>query len=317
MSRKPAIPRRPRDGHKTGARDEPAAQTGLVIVNHGRAALVEDDSGALHRCTARRNVPRSVSGDRVRWTPTGRKEGVITELLPRHTVLLRPDGPDKTRAMAANLDRVIIVVAARPSFPDELLDRYLAAAEIIGAEPLLVVNKADLLDAGGRFALNERLRPFEAIGYRVLFTSSLDRDGLKDLHEALRGHTSMLVGQSGVGKSSLVQALLPDLEIRTGALSEATGQGCHTTTVATLYHLPDGGDLIDSPGVRDFDLWTCDPVVVSHGFREFRDYLGQCRFHNCRHLSEPGCAIQEAARSGAIAARRLESYRRIVQAESP
>lgn len=317
MSRKPAIPRRPRDGHKTGARDEPAAQTGLVIVNHGRAALVEDESGALHRCTARRNVPRSVSGDRVRWMPTGRKEGVVTELLPRHTVLLRPDGPDKTRAMAANLDRVIIVVAARPSFPDELLDRYLAAAEIIGAEPLLVVNKADLLDAGGRFALNERLRPFEAIGYQVLFTSSLERDGLKDLHEALRGHTCMLVGQSGVGKSSLVQALLPDLDIRTGALSEATGQGCHTTTVATLYHLLDGGDLIDSPGVRDFDLWTCDPVEVSHGFREFRDYLGQCRFHNCRHLSEPGCAIQEAARSGAIAARRLESYRRIVQAESP
>ncbi|MCA1805106.1 MAG: small ribosomal subunit biogenesis GTPase RsgA [Xanthomonadaceae bacterium] len=317
MSRKPAIPRRPRDGHKTGARDEPAAQTGLVIVNHGRAALVEDESGALHRCTARRNVPRSVSGDRVRWEPSGRGQGVITEVLPRHTVLLRPDGPDKTRAMAANLDRVIIVVATRPSFPDELLDRYLAAAEIIGAEPLLVVNKADLLDEGGRFAMAERLRPFEAIGYRALFTSSLDRDGLKDLHEALRGHTCMLVGQSGVGKSSLVQALLPDLEIRTGALSEATGQGCHTTTVATLYHLPDGGDLIDSPGVRDFDLWTCDPVEVSHGFREFRDYLGQCRFHNCRHLSEPGCAIQEAARSGAIAARRLESYRRIVQAEVP
>ena len=316
MPRKPAIPRRPRDGHKTGARDEPAAQTGLVIVNHGRAALVEDESGALHRCTARRNVPRSVSGDRVRWMSTGRKEGVITEVLPRHTVLLRPDGPDKTRAMAANLDRVIIVVAARPSFPDELLDRYLAAAEIISAEPLLVVNKADLLDAGGRFTMNERLRPFETIGYRVLLTSSLDRDGQKDLHEALRGHTSILVGQSGVGKSSLVQALLPDLEIRTGALSEATGQGCHTTTVATLYHLPDGGDLIDSPGVRDFDLWTCDPVEVSHGFREFRDYLGQCRFHNCRHLSEPGCAIQEAARSGAIAARRLESYRRIVQAET-
>ena len=286
-----------------------------MIANHGRAALVEDAAGALHRCSARRNVPRTVSGDRVRWESSGRGQGVITELLPRRTVLLRPDGPDKTRAMAANLDRVIIVVAARPSFPDELLDRYLAAAEIIGAVPLLVVNKADLLDDAGRHAMAERLQSFERIGYPVLFTSSRDHDGLKALHAALRDHTSILVGQSGVGKSSLVQALLPDLDIRTGALSEASGLGCHTTTVASLYHLPDGGDLIDSPGVRDFDLWTRDPVEVAHGFREFRDYAGQCRFHNCRHLSEPGCAVQEAARSGAIEARRLESYRRIVTAE--
>lgn len=317
MPARKEVPRRPRSGHKTGTRDAPAQKPGLVIVNHGRAALVEDETGELHRCTARRNVPRTVSGDRVHWSPTGRKEGVITELLPRHTVLLRPDGPDKTRAMAANLDRVIIVVAARPSFGEELLDRYLAAAEIIGAEPLLVVNKADLLDAGGRFALEQRLQPFAALGYQVLFTSIRSTDGLKSLHEALRGNTSMLVGQSGVGKSSLVQALLPDLEIRTGALSEATGQGCHTTTVASLYHLPDGGHLIDSPGVRDFDLWIRDPVEVARGFREFRDYLGQCRFHNCRHLSEPGCAIQESARGGAIAARRLESYRKIVLTESP
>ncbi len=307
-----SLPRRPRSGHKSKARDQSAEKTGLVIVNHGRAALVEDEAGVLHRCTARRNVPRTVSGDRVRWSPTGRLEGVVTERLPRRTVLLRPNGPEQTRAMAANVDQVIIVVAARPSFHEGLLDRYLAAAEIIGAEPLLVVNKADLFDEGARFAIEQRLRPFAAIGYRALFTSSRTTDGLKSLHEALRDKTSILVGQSGVGKSSLVQALLPDLDIRIGALSEANGLGCHTTTVASLYHLPDGGDLIDSPGVRDFDLWTQDPVEVARGFREFHDYLGQCKFHNCRHLSEPGCAISEAARSGAIEARRLESYRSIL-----
>ncbi len=310
---------RPASSHASRTpRDRDSGRTiplrdGLVLVNHGRAALVEDHQGDVYRCTSRRKIARTVSGDRVRWTPTGRKEGVIEEVLPRKTVLLRKDGPEQSRAMAANLDLVIIVVAARPSFQEALLDRYLAATEIIGARPLLVVNKADLFDEGGLYTMQQRMEPFTQIGYPVLFTSSRSTDGLRALHTQLRDHTAILVGQSGVGKSSLVQALLPDKEIRTGALSQATGLGCHTTTVATLYHLPDGGDLIDSPGVRDFDLWTRDPTEIAYGFREFRPWLGHCKFNNCRHLSEPGCAITEAARSGEITGRRLESYRAILQ----
>ena len=205
-----------------------------------------------------------------------------------------------------------IVVASRPSFQEGLIDRYLAASEIIGAQPLLVVNKADMLDAGGRYTMEERLAPFEKIGYDLLFTSNRTTDGLKELHEHLGGHTSILVGQSGVGKSSLVLSLLPDLEIRVGALSEAPGLGRHTTTVASLYHLPDGGDLIDSPGVRDFNLWTRDAGEVAYGFRDFRPFLGQCRFNNCQHVTEPGCAVSDAARRGEIEPRRLESYRHIL-----
>lgn len=304
--------RRNTPGHTPTPKDQSARKPGLVIVNHGRAAIVEDTHGDVHRCTARRNVPRSVAGDRVYWEPSGRKEGVVVELQPRDTVLLRPDGPDQTRPMAANVDQIIVVVAARPSFQEGLLDRYLAATEIIGAHPLLVVNKADLLDAGGRYNMDERLATFAAIGYSVLYTSSRTTDGMKELHQRLREKTSILVGQSGVGKSSLVQTLLPELDIRVGALSEASGLGCHTTTVASLYHLPDGGDLIDSAGVRDFTLWTQDPAEVARGFREFRPYLGLCKFNNCRHLSEPGCAVTEAMRVGEIQARRLESYRSII-----
>jgi ribosome biogenesis GTPase len=283
-----------------------------VIVNHGRAALVEDAEGEMHRCAARRSLPRTVAGDRVQWTSTGRREGVITALEPRQSVLLRPQGPKQIRPVAANVNQVIVVLAVRPSFQDALLDRYLAAAELIGARPLVLINKADLLDAAGRYKLEQRMQPFERIGYEIRFTSPRTTDGLKDLHSLLREHISILVGQSGVGKSSLVQAVLPDLEIRTGDLSEATGLGRHTTTAATLYHLPDGGDLIDSPGVRDFSLWTREPEEVARGFREFRPFLGGCRFHNCRHLSEPGCALADAARQGEIDSRRLESYRAIL-----
>jgi ribosome biogenesis GTPase len=195
-----------------------------------------------------------------------------------------------------------------------MLDRYLATAEIIGAEPLVVVNKSDLLDHDSRERLEQRLAVYPGIGYPLVFTSTRSADGLADLHRRLCSHTSVLVGQSGVGKSSLVQALLPDLDIRTGHLSHATGLGRHTTTVAMLYHVPGGGDLIDSPGVRDFTPERVDPALLERGFREFAPYLGQCRFHNCRHLSEPGCAVNNAAREGAIDPRRLQSYRDLFKA---
>ncbi len=139
---------------------------------------------------------------------------------------------------------------------------------------------------------------------------------MKALHRQLKSHTSVLVGQSGVGKSSLVQALLPDQDVRIGALSDGTGLGKHTTTVTMLYHLPEGGDLIDSPGVRDFSLSAVPVEQLEKGFREFGNYLGQCRFHNCRHLSEPGCAVQDAARGGFISERRLQNYRELVETMS-
>lgn len=238
---------------------------------------------------------------------------MIVRVLERDTTLVRPDNNNRVRPVAANIDQIVIVIACKPSFEYGMLDRYLVAAELIGATPVIVVNKSDLLDTESRSKLEQRLAIYGDIGYSLLFISTRSTDGLRDLHQQLKIHTSVLVGQSGVGKSSLVQALLPDLDIRIGALSRATGLGRHTTTVTTLYHLPDGGDLIDSPGVRDFSLSPVAVDQLAQGFREFRHYLGQCRFHNCRHASEPGCAVQDAARSGVINQRRLANYRELVR----
>ena len=306
-SRHSQTPRPPQTSEKR------QGQAGLVLAHFGQASLVEAENGEVFRCATRKNLPRTVCGDRVLWQASNPREGVITEVLERKTTLVRPDSRNRIRPVAANLDQIVVVIACKPSFEYGMLDRYLLAAELMGATPIVVVNKSDLLDAESRAKLERRLGHYEKIGYSLLFISTRSTDGLKDLHRQLKSHTSILVGQSGVGKSSLVQALLPDLDIRTGALSRMTGLGRHTTTVTTLYHLPDGGDLIDSPGVRDFNLSPVPVDQLAQGFREFRPYLGHCRFHNCRHVSEPGCAIQDAARRGAITPRRLVSYNELVK----
>ncbi len=295
---------------------ERQAQPGLVLAHFGQNSLVEGENGEIYRCATRRNLPRTVCGDRVVWQASNPREGVITGVMERHTTLVRPDNNNRIRPVAANLDQIIIVIACRPSFDYGMLDRYLLAAELIGATPVVVMNKSDLLDVQSRSKLERRLGTYMEIGYSLLFISTRTTDGLKELHRQLKSHTSILVGQSGVGKSSLVQALLPDLDIRIGALSRVTGLGRHTTTVTTLYHLPDGGDLIDSPGVRDFHLTPVTADELARGFREFRPYLGQCRFHNCRHIGEPGCAVHDATRSGAINPRRLANYMELVSVMS-
>ena len=308
MARRRNQPPRP----SSQASEKHNGQPGLILAHFGQASLVEDDNGEVFRCATRRNLPRTVCGDRVLWQTSNRREGVIVRVLERDTTLVRPDNNSRARPVAANLDQIVVVIACKPSFEYGMLDRYLVAAELIGAKPVVVVNKSDLLDTESRAKLEQRLAIYKEVGYSLLFISTRTTDGLKDLHRQLKSHTSILVGQSGVGKSSLVQALLPDLDIRIGALSQVTGLGRHTTTVTMLYHLPDGGDLIDSPGVRDFSLSPVPVDQLAHGFREFRTYLGQCRFHNCRHASEPGCAVQDAARSGAINQRRLANYRELV-----
>lgn len=284
-----------------------------MLAHYGQASLVETENGDVLRCATRKNLPRTVCGDRILWQGSNPREGIIVDVLERDTTLARPDQNNRVRPMAANMDQIVVVIASKPSFEYGMLDRYLVAAELIGADPVIVVNKSDLLDAEARHKLEERLAVYTGIGYSVLFTSTRSTDGLKNLHEQLKTHTSILVGQSGVGKSSLIQALLPDQDIRTGSLSQVTGLGRHTTTVAMLYHLPGGGDLIDSPGVRDFTLCEVPVETLEKGFPEFSPYIGQCRFHNCRHVSEPGCAVQAAARENLISERRLKNYQDLVE----
>jgi ribosome biogenesis GTPase len=294
------------------SRDAIETRDGLVIVNYGKSQLVEDRDGNLHRCVARRALDAVVCGDRVIWEGAGGQTGVITAILPRQTVLGRGDGARRVRPLAANIGQLIVVAATKPGPDRFLLDKYLLAAELIPVTPVLVFNKADLLTPGERKRLESLAGEYAAIGYPTLFTSALRNTGIERFTQTLAGRTGILVGQSGVGKSSLVRRLLPEREITIGKLSQASGQGRHTTTATTLYHLPHGGHLIDSPGVRDFRPGRTTAEELARGFPEFRPWLGQCRFSDCRHVEEPRCAIIAAENQGKINTRRLESYRQLL-----
>ncbi|MCB1821596.1 MAG: small ribosomal subunit biogenesis GTPase RsgA [Candidatus Competibacteraceae bacterium] len=286
-------------------------QTGLVITHHGAALIIEDSEGELHRCATRQNLGRLACGDRVIWQASGVREGVVVAICERRSLLTRRDYRGQPRPVAANLDAVAVVLAPSPELSEHLIDRYLVAIAAIGVQGLLVLNKLDLLDPPALTALCTRLTPYRHIGYPVLLASSRTEHGLNALRSWLQGRTSLFAGQSGVGKSSLIKTLLPDREIRIQAVSAATGHGAHTTSASTLYHLPDGGDLIDSPGVRSFELDEIRLSDLDQGFPELAAYLGHCRFSDCRHSAEPDCALRDAVTQGVIHARRLESYRQL------
>lgn len=286
-------------------------QPGLAITNHGATVLVEDHEGRLQRCAVRQNLGRLACGDRVVWQMSGVAEGVVTAVAERRSLLTRLDFRGQPRPVAANLDVVAVVLAPEPELSEELIDRYLVAIAAIGVQGLLVLNKQDLLDKASLATVLDRLEPYRRIGYPHLLVSSRTAHGLDELQNELRGRTSLLAGQSGVGKSSLIKALLPDRDIRIQALSAATGHGAHTTSASTLYHLPGGGDLIDTPGVRSFELGEIRLRDLDRGFTDIAPYLGRCRFSDCRHLSEPDCAVREAVVRGEIAQRRLDSYQQL------
>ncbi len=298
-----------------GSRDD-VALAGRVVVRHGQNLWVEDEGGDLHHCLFRQNLGEVVCGDWVAWQPTG-SGGVVTARLERTSTLSRPDYAGRDKAIAANLTQIVVVLAARPEPNEYLVDQYLVAAEQIGGVALIALNKIDLVEGAEREALLGRFVHYPDIGYPLVTVSAKRAEGLAPLTERLRGHTSILVGQSGVGKSSLVNALLPDREAQTGRLSEATGHGRHTTSAATLYHLPGGGELIDSPGVRSFRLGRLDRSQLEHGFREIRGHLGHCQFRDCSHAHEPGCAIREAVEAGKIHPGRLANFLHMAQGLAP
>ena len=287
-------------------------QEGLVVAHFGTQVAVESSPGEVRRCHLRANIEGLVTGDRVVWCD-GDPVGVVVAALERDSELSRPDSQGNLKPVAANIDQILVVIAPYPQPHANLIDRYLVAAEAVGIEPVLLLNKTDLLDSepGLREAVDALLAPYPELGYRVLRTSAKS-GGADGLAAALRGRTSVFVGQSGVGKSSLVNMLLPEADIKVGALSENTLKGTHTTTTATLSHLDCGGALIDSPGIREFGLWHMSREQVEQGFREFRPLLGHCRFRDCRHESEPGCAVLAAVEEGSIREERLDSYRHIV-----
>lgn len=288
-----------------------AEQTGIVIAHYGSQLIVEAESGDQYSCVARRNLGGLVCGDRVVWQAARNNEGVISARLERDSVLARPGYDGRRNPLAANIDCMVIVCAVMPLLSTELIDRYLAAAELSGIQPIILVNKIDLLDELGMEQLAEQMQIYEDIGYPVIHASIQTAHGLDALREGLKDRTAVLVGQSGVGKSSLASALMPERDIRVGAISEASGLGKHTTTTSMFYRLPGGGAIIDSPGVRQFHLWQVDSDELARGFIEFREHVGMCRFANCRHESEPGCALKFAVDNGHISEERFFSYLRI------
>jgi ribosome biogenesis GTPase len=232
--------------------------------------------------------------------------------LDRHSELLRPNNHGELKPVAANIDFIVIVIAVEPYAHANLIDRYLVAAEASDIEPVLLLNKADLLNDENRQRLEPLLEQYRSLGYRTLQASTASSHGLDELKALLADHISVFVGQSGVGKSSLINSLLPGADLRVGALSEQSRKGKHTTTTARLFHFPDGGDLIDSPGIREFGLWHMTEDQVLSGFRELADLQGHCRFRDCRHEQEPGCAFLEAVDNGSISEQRFNSYRQIL-----
>ncbi|AOB33810.1 GTPase RsgA [Bordetella sp. H567] len=267
--------------------------------------------GALWQCFPRGKKGGAAVGDRVHVAPQGRDEGVIEQILPRSNLLYRSDDM-RTKQFAANVDRLFIVVAVVPTFADDLVGRALAGAWSVGITPLIVLNKIDLRQ--GLDEARARLAPLARLGVPVLEVSALDTQATRrTLFAHMKGHVSLLLGQSGMGKSTLLNDLIPGANAATREHSTALDMGRHTTTSTRLYHLPDGGDLIDSPGFQAFGLQHLSREEIERGFPEFAAYAAQCRFYNCTHQHEPGCGVLQALADKHIDAARHALYTRILQ----
>ena len=296
---------------------------GQVIAHFGTQVEVEDQSRDKYRCYLRANLGSLVTGDKVVFRPgpetlvvtTGEtvRTGVVETVLERSSELSRPNPYNEIKPVAANIDFIVLVIAPEPEAHANLIDRYLVAAENCYIEPIILLNKTDLLDDVSHPRFDDMLSTYEELGYRTLRVCSKEESSLGEFKEFLNNRVSVFVGQSGVGKSSLIDTLLPEEELKVGALSHASKTGRHTTTTARLYHFPAGGDLIDSPGIREFGLWHMNEDEVLHGFKEIRHLSGYCRFRDCNHEKEPGCAILEAVEKGEISELRFSSYKRILE----
>ena len=280
---------------------------GRVIAAHGRQYVVELADGSRLPCFPRGKKSDVACGDRVDIKQTSDDQGVIEAIQPRTSLLYRSN-EIRQKLIAANVDQLVIVVATEPAFSDELIARALVAAESEEIEPLIVLNKCDLTDKLP--TARQRLAVLSNLGYRVLELSALEH--AEDLRPYLANQTSVLVGQSGMGKSTLVNALIPEARAATREISQALDSGKHTTTHATLYHLDADSHLIDSPGLQEFGLGHLDLLEIEQAFPEFRPYLGHCRFRDCHHNREPDCALIAAVDAGKIENSRFSTYHRIV-----
>jgi ribosome biogenesis GTPase len=290
---------------------------GMLVEVQRRTATVRDADGRETLCAYSPGIrlgefSNFAVGDQVQYYPGGAaQEPLITAILPRTSKISRP-GPGERHAreliLAANVDLLVVVsAAAQPDFNPRLLDRYLAVAERFGIEALICINKIDLKPDP-----IPEVDYLESIGYGRVSCSAKTAKGLDTLRAALRGRLAVLSGPSGAGKSSLIRALVPGADPRVGEVRESDGKGRHTTTTSHLYATADGVRIIDTPGLRELGLWNVDPVDVAEMWKDFRPYLGKCRFTDCAHRSEPDCAVRAAVETGAVPEFRLQSYYRVL-----
>jgi ribosome biogenesis GTPase len=291
--------------HRAGGPQSAAAVRGLVVAAHGRRYRVETSGAVTIDCVTRGKKSDVACGDRVEVVPTGAGTGVIDRIEPRRSLFYRSDAR-RQKLIAANVTQIAVVVAPRPVPNPDLVNRCLVGAEHAGIAALVVFNKIDLPEAA---EVSASLDLYRALDYAVVPLSA-KRD-VAPLSPCLADNLSVLVGQSGTGKSTIINALVPQAAARVAEISSALGTGRHTTTHAELYHLAGSGDLIDSPGLQEFGLHHLSADEAAAAFREFRPFLGHCRFRDCRHVAEPGCAISAAVSEGLIAGPRVESYRRL------
>lgn len=291
---------------------------GTVVSRYGKQVDIEENSTReIVRCYIRRTIDSITTGDAVLFRKDiqhgDNQNGLVETVRPRISLLSRPDYYDGLKPIVANVTKILVVSAKEPEFSTNILDRYLIACEQAKLKPIIIINKCDLFIDEELQDLNRILSTYQKLGYQTLLVSSKNGTGVDDLKNLVKNETTVLVGQSGVGKTSLLNVLVPNASASTNSISETSGLGQHTTTNTKLYHLPESGIIIDSPGVREFALWHLTDEEVTKSYREFAPYLGCCKFRDCKHKTDPGCALVEAVKNGEIADFRFQNYQRIIE----
>lgn len=290
----------------TDRKEKASLLLGTVVSAYGRRYKVElQDANQKSRrisCVTRGKQTHLTCGDQVEIAMTDSRGGIVERLIPRKSLLYRSNAY-KSKFLAANVTQMIIVLATQPSFYEDLLNRCLIAAEAANVKPLIVLNKCDLADL---YHAKTALANYAALGYKTLQLSAADN--INPLRPYLVGESSILVGQSGMGKSTIINALLPHEQVKTREVSSVLDSGKHTTTAAHLYHIDETSTLIDSPGLQEFGLNHLAISDIEYAFVEFRPFLGHCRFNNCKHQQEPDCTIKQAVTDGLITEKRLKAF---------
>lgn len=304
-----------------------AIKKGLVISRFGEQLDVYDLETAvkkppdahqpkIYRCYLRQNLSAIVVGDQVSFTLDDNLQGIVIAVDERTSLLQRPSQYQGLKPLVANIDQIFVVVAPRPNFSAVLLDRYLVAIENANIKAIVVLNKCELTQAINEQAINQQLSIYRQVGYSCLNISVKNSQGIQQLKNTAQGHRNILVGQSGVGKSSIINAIFPDAESQVNSISADSLLGQHTTTWSKLFLFENNqGFIIDSPGIREFALGHLQQTEIAQGFVEFQQFNGLCKFRDCKHINEPGCAVIAAVEEQKISQQRWNNYKKILNNE--